>query len=140
MAIETRKSYCRLCTAYCALNIDVENNRVLQVRGDAEDPVSGGYTCIKGRELPYQLHSQERLNHSLKRMPDGRYQPIPTEQAFDEIAEEISRHPLMQWEVESQKELFDFIKLAPENKKSCQYAKSLVLEEGLSNLGIEITE
>ena len=44
----------------------------------------------------------------------------------------------MLWEQETQTELYDFIKLAPENKKSCLYAKSLVLEEGLSNLGIEI--
>jgi len=52
--------------------------------------------------------------------------------------QEIESHPLMQWEQETQVELFDFIKLAPENKSSCLYAKSLVLEEGLSNLGIEI--
>ncbi|MFT5756006.1 MAG: hypothetical protein ACI9LM_000718 [Alteromonadaceae bacterium] len=52
--------------------------------------------------------------------------------------EEIAIHPLMKWELETQVELYDFIKLAPENKNSCIYAKSLVLEEGLSNLGIEI--
>lgn len=44
----------------------------------------------------------------------------------------------MQWEQETQSELFEFLKKAPENKKSCLYAKSLVLEEGMSNLGIEI--
>jgi len=54
------------------------------------------------------------------------------------IEEEIVNHPLMQWEQETQVELYDFIMHAPENKKSCIYAKSLVLEEGLSNLGIEI--
>jgi uncharacterized protein YjaG (DUF416 family) len=52
--------------------------------------------------------------------------------------EEIENHPLMQWEQETQIELYNFIKLAPENKNSCIYAKSLALEEGLSNLGIEI--
>jgi len=52
--------------------------------------------------------------------------------------EEIVNHPLMQWEQETQVELYDFIRHAPENRKSCLYAKSLVLEEGLSNLGIEI--
>ena len=50
----------------------------------------------------------------------------------------IDNHPLMQWEVETQYELFNYIKIAQENKKSCIHAKSLVLEEGLSNLGIEI--
>jgi uncharacterized protein YjaG (DUF416 family) len=52
---------------------------------------------------------------------------------------EIADHPLMQWEKATQNELFDFIKEAPENKESCQQLKNLALEEGLSNLGIEIS-
>lgn len=54
------------------------------------------------------------------------------------VPEQIMEHPLMQWEVATQQELFDFIKTASENKTSCIRAKALVLEEGLSNLGIEI--
>lgn len=50
----------------------------------------------------------------------------------------IKEHPLMAWEIATQNELFDFLKDAPENKKTCQQAKAMVLEEGLSNLGIEI--
>jgi len=52
--------------------------------------------------------------------------------------EAISAHPLIQWEKETQHELFDFLKHAAENKRSCQLAKKMVLSEGLSNLGIEI--
>lgn len=50
----------------------------------------------------------------------------------------IETHPLMEWELATQQELFNYISIAQENKKSCVHAKSLVLEEGLSNLGIEI--
>lgn len=50
----------------------------------------------------------------------------------------ISEDPLAVWEKETQNELFDFIKFAAENKRSCQLAKDMVLAEGLSNLGIEI--
>lgn len=50
----------------------------------------------------------------------------------------ILEHPLMQWEIATQNELFDFLTSASENKASCVKAKALVLEEGLSNLGIEI--
>lgn len=52
--------------------------------------------------------------------------------------EHIDSHPLMEWELATQQELFSYISIAQENKKSCIHAKSLVLEEGLSNLGIEI--
>ena len=55
------------------------------------------------------------------------------------VPEKITEHPLMQWEIATQHELFDFIKTASETKASCIKAKSLVLEEGLSNLGIEIS-
>lgn len=50
----------------------------------------------------------------------------------------INEHPLAVWEEETQNELFNFLKLAAENKRSCQLAKEMVLSEGLSNLGIEI--
>lgn len=53
-------------------------------------------------------------------------------------AASINEHPLAVWEEETQNELFNFLKLAAENKRSCQLAKEMVLSEGLSNLGIEI--
>ena len=57
----------------------------------------------------------------------------------DEIdPQALEQHPLVQWEVATQNELFDFLKNAPENSKSCQQARQMVMEEGLSNLGIEV--
>ncbi len=87
MPIETKKSFCRICTASCAIEVDVEDNRIIKIRGDADDPVNGGYTCVKGRSMAHQVHSANRLTSSLKRLPDGTFTPIPTEQAIDEIAE-----------------------------------------------------
>jgi uncharacterized protein YjaG (DUF416 family) len=53
-------------------------------------------------------------------------------------AENIEEHPLVIWEKETQNELFDFLKMAAETKRSCQLATEMVLSEGLSNLGIAI--
>jgi uncharacterized protein YjaG (DUF416 family) len=64
---------------------------------------------------------------------------LSQEMAEEAITDEnIDSHPLMEWELATQQELFSYIRIAQENKKSCVHAKSLVLEEGLSNLGIEI--
>jgi uncharacterized protein YjaG (DUF416 family) len=60
------------------------------------------------------------------------------EGAADVLPANIEEHPLAVWEKETQNELFDFLKDAAENKRSCQLAKEMVLSEGLSNLGIEI--
>ncbi|PKH88340.1 YjaG family protein [Colwellia sp. Bg11-28] len=52
--------------------------------------------------------------------------------------EQMDEHPLMQWEKDTQNELFDFLKFAAADKRTCKLAKQMSLSEGLSNLGIEI--
>jgi uncharacterized protein YjaG (DUF416 family) len=65
-------------------------------------------------------------------------QITPDEEEIVISAQQIVEHPLMQWEIATQNELFEFLTTASENKASCLQAKAMVLEEGLSNLGIEI--
>ena len=87
--ITTRKSYCRFCHAYCAIDVDVRDGRVVEVRGDASDPVYGGYTCEKGRALPEAMNGADRITRSLKRNAEGGFDEIPTSQALDEIAAKL---------------------------------------------------
>lgn len=86
MPVKTAKSYCRFCHAYCAIEVDLEDGRPIAVRGDTSDPIYGGYTCIKGRQLPDRHNGPDRIRRSLKRQPDGSFEEIPTAQAMDEIA------------------------------------------------------
>jgi len=88
--IETRKTFCRFCHANCAIEVDVEDGRPVAVRGDTSDPVFGGYTCMKGRELPRQTLHPERLRMSQRRLDDGRYAPVATQSALDEIAARLA--------------------------------------------------
>ena len=39
---------CSICAALCGLEITVENNQVVSIRGDKEDVLSKGYLCPKG--------------------------------------------------------------------------------------------
>jgi len=55
-------TYCRICAAACGIVVTVEGDRVLRVRGDADHPVSRGYTCPKGRALPEFHHRPDRLD------------------------------------------------------------------------------
>ena len=77
--------------AYCAIEVDIEDSKPIAVRGDTDDPVYGGYTCIKGRQLPEQYVTPARVSKSLKRRPDGEFEEIDTDQAFDEIAEKVKQ-------------------------------------------------
>ena len=49
MASHKVKTYCRLCHAYCPMEAEVEDGRLLKLGPDTDNPVYGGYTCIKGR-------------------------------------------------------------------------------------------
>jgi anaerobic selenocysteine-containing dehydrogenase len=87
---ETRKSYCRVCHNYCALEVDVLDGRAVAVRGDASDPIYGGYSCIKGRQLPELLRHEDRILRPLRRRGQA-FEEIPSERALDEIALHVSR-------------------------------------------------
>ena len=89
MPIETKRTFCRFCHASCAIEVDVDDNRVVAVRGDQADPIFGGYTCVKGRHLGDQHHHPDRLRTALKRRPEGGFEEIPTSRALDEIAERL---------------------------------------------------
>lgn len=86
--METKKSFCRFCHVYCGLEVDVENNRVLAVRGDPQNAVSEGYTCQKGRAELERIYHPDRLLCCQKRV-DGRRIDMPVEQALDEIAAKL---------------------------------------------------
>ncbi len=58
----TVRSFCRFCEALCGIDVTVREDQVLSVRGVAEDPLSHGYTCPKGRALPSWHHSSSRLD------------------------------------------------------------------------------
>jgi anaerobic selenocysteine-containing dehydrogenase len=87
----THRTFCRVCHASCPLDIDVADGRVLAVRGVDDDPLFGGYTCIKGRQLPDQIHHPDRVLHPLRRRADGSYEQVTSREALDEIAAELRR-------------------------------------------------
>jgi len=86
--IETKKSFCRFCHIFCGIEVDVEDNRVLAVRGDPDNAASQGYTCLKGRTEMERIYHPDRLLSSRKRV-NGNWQDISVEQALDEIAEKL---------------------------------------------------
>lgn len=80
------RSFCRLCLNGCALKVEVENGVAVKVGGDKDNPVYRGFTCVKGREQGRLLADPRRLRHSLRRKPDGSFEPIGSRDAIGEIA------------------------------------------------------
>jgi len=88
--IETKKTFCRFCHVFCGLEVDVEDNRVIAVRGDHDNPVSEGYTCPKGRAEVERINHPDRLRRSQKSV-DGVFRDIDTAQAIDEIGARLRK-------------------------------------------------
>ncbi|KJS07116.1 MAG: hypothetical protein VR73_09405 [Gammaproteobacteria bacterium BRH_c0] len=88
--MKTVKSFCRMCASACGtvLTLD-DNNKLVKVRPDEDNPMSNGYLCYKGLYADEVQNSPDRLMHTVKRMADGSYQRIDSEQALDEIADKM---------------------------------------------------
>ncbi|MFQ3596687.1 MAG: molybdopterin-dependent oxidoreductase [Sphingomonadaceae bacterium] len=84
-AVTTHRSFCRFCHANCAMLVDVAGDRVVAVRGDPDDPVYGGYTCQKGRQLAVAHNHPTRLLAPLRRNGDG-FGEARLDDALDDIA------------------------------------------------------
>jgi len=60
------KTHCgRLDQGGCGLLCRVDGNRIVQIKGDPEDPISQGYICIKGLSHPERLAHPDRLRTPL---------------------------------------------------------------------------
>ncbi len=82
------KTGCVLCAQNCGLEVEVENNRIIKVRGDKDNPRSKGYVCRKGVNIAFHQHHEDRLKYPLKRTADG-FERISWDQATDEIAAKL---------------------------------------------------
>ncbi len=82
------KTGCVLCAQNCGLEVEVENNRIVKVRGDKSNVRSEGYVCRKGMNIAYHQHNADRLKYPLKRV-GGAFERISWEQAIDEIGAKI---------------------------------------------------
>lgn len=85
---ELKKTGCILCAQNCGLEVEVENNRIVKVRGDKSNPRSQGYVCRKGLKIAHYQHNDDRLKYPLKRTASG-FERISWEQAIDEIAAKL---------------------------------------------------
>ena len=88
--MEERLSFCRICLGHCGVVLTVDDDeKIVSIRGDNEDPQTLGYVCYKGLKANEALYSKQRILTPLKKQPDGSFQSIPLPQALDEIADKM---------------------------------------------------
>src|SRR3954470_12911991 len=77
------------CPDMCSLLAEVEDGRVLRIKGDPEQPFTAGFACAKVNRDMELVHSPERIQTPLRRTGakgEGKFAPISWDEALDEIA------------------------------------------------------
>jgi len=77
------------CPDGCSLLVDVEDGRVVRVRGDPDHPFTAGFACGKTNQDAELVNSPERLTTPLRRTGRkgaGEFAPIGWDAALAEIA------------------------------------------------------
>jgi anaerobic selenocysteine-containing dehydrogenase len=81
---------CTLCEACCGIEVRVEDERVVDIRGDQRDPLSQGYICPKAWALKDLHEDPDRLRQPLRRTAAG-WERVSWEEAFAYAAEGIRK-------------------------------------------------
>ena len=88
-------THCDICLAACGMEVEVENNRIVALRGDQDHPLTRGFLCPKGMASREMVTDPLRLRHPYERTGGG-WNRITWPEAYRKITRRlrglISKH------------------------------------------------
>lgn len=93
------KSICPYCAVGCGQNIYLKDDRIVQIEGDPDSPISRGRLCPKGsatRELVQSPSRQYRVKY--RRPFATQWEELPRERALDMVADRVIATRVQTWE------------------------------------------
>ena len=100
------KSICPYCAVGCGQNVYVKDDKVVQIEGDPDSPISRGRLCPKGSASLQLTTGDAREKYALYRRPHGtEWERIPLDEAMDRIADRViaTREQTWEWEAEGKR-------------------------------------
>ncbi len=92
-------SVCPYCAVGCGQRVYVKDERVVQIEGDPDSPVSRGRLCPKGSASEQLVNSPRRVTTVRYRRPFGTdWEDLPLDTALDMIAERVIDSRERNWE------------------------------------------
>lgn len=94
IATRTIKSMCPMnChPTYCGMTIEIQDGLVVKTSGDADNPDSHGFLCLRGRAAHEVIYNERRLKRPLRRVGprgQGRFEEIGWDEALDVAADRM---------------------------------------------------
>lgn len=97
------KSVCPYCAVGCGQRVYVKDEKVIQIEGDPDSPISRGRLCPKGSASEQLVNSPSRETKVRYRRPGGRdWEDLSLEQATEMIAERLLKTREETWESETE--------------------------------------
>jgi len=92
-------SICPYCAVGCGQLVYVKNEKIIDIEGDPNSPISRGCLCPKGAATFQLVTGSYRVHQVLHRRPYSKeWEIIPLEQAMDMVAERVLKTRDETWE------------------------------------------
>jgi formate dehydrogenase major subunit len=96
------QSICPYCAVGCGQKVYVKDERVVQIEGDPDSPISRGRLCPKGSASEQLVNSAQRELHVKYRRPHGTaWEALDLDIAIDMIADRVIQTRAQTWEDET---------------------------------------
>jgi formate dehydrogenase major subunit len=97
-------SVCPYCAVGCAQLVYVKDNRILDIEGDPDSPISKGALCPKGSATFQLVTSKLRTQEVLHRKPYAtKWERIPLKKAMEMVARRVHDTREATWEKKTSK-------------------------------------
>ncbi len=95
------KSICPYCAVGCGQNVYVKDEKIIDIEGDPDSPISVGRLCPKGSASFQLVTGTQRQQKVLYRRPHGKeWENIPLDRALDMVADRVKKTRDATWEHE----------------------------------------
>jgi anaerobic selenocysteine-containing dehydrogenase len=84
--LRTVHRICTLCEATCGIIVQADGDRVVDIRGDKDDPFSRGYICPKVTGMQGIREDPDRIRTPLRKDADGTWQEVSWAEAYALVA------------------------------------------------------
>ena len=96
------KSICPYCAVGCGQSVWVKDDKITDIEGDEDSPISRGRLCPKGAATFQLVTGSHREQRVLYRRPRGtEWEPIPLAQAMEMVAQRVKKTRDEHWETEN---------------------------------------
>ncbi|HKY92450.1 MAG TPA: molybdopterin-dependent oxidoreductase, partial [Nevskiaceae bacterium] len=86
----TTRTFCRICTGFCGLEVTTENGRITQIWPDKAHAYSWRDFCAKGAMANELRDHPDRITRPMRRVAEGRYVEATWDEAITDIAARLN--------------------------------------------------